>query len=72
MAFDTVSRIQDYIGGTTRGVKGNDNLNSGVESGSIKGLESNLRHLHLLALELREASVDIPRARQNSLLKVWW
>ena len=42
---DTITRVQDDTGSTTRGVEGQDSLNSDVERGSIEGFEHDLGHL---------------------------
>ena len=47
---DTVTRVQDDTGGTTRGIEGQDGLNSDVESGSVEGLEHDLGHLFAVGL----------------------
>jgi hypothetical protein len=42
---DTITRVQADTGGTTRGVEGQDSLNSDVERRSVKGFEHDLGHL---------------------------
>ena len=56
---DTISRIQDYTSGPTRGVQGQDSLDSDVHGGSVKllqlvqllRLEQLLQLVQLLLLE---------------------
>lgn len=47
---DTITRVEDNTGGTTRGVEGEDGLDGDVEGGSVKGLEDNLGHLLTVGL----------------------
>ena len=47
---DTVTRIQDDTGGTTRSVEGQDGLNCDVESRGVKSLEHDLGHLFTVGL----------------------
>ena len=47
---DTITRVQDDTSGTTRGIEGQDSLDSDVESGSVKGLEHDLGHLFTISL----------------------
>ena len=60
---DTVTRVQDDTGGTTRGIEGQDGLNSDVESGSVEGLEHNLGHLFAVGL-----GVEGGLGEQNGML----
>ena len=47
---DTITRVQDDTGGTTGSVEGQNGLNSNVKSGSVEGLEHDLRHLFTVSL----------------------
>jgi hypothetical protein len=47
---DTITRVQDDTGGTTRGVQGQDGLNGDVESGGVEGFEHDLCHLLTVSL----------------------
>ena len=49
---DTVTRVQDDTSGATRGVEGQHGLNSNVESGSVEGLEHDLRHFFTVSLRI--------------------
>ena len=42
---DTISRIQDDTGGSTRSVQGQDSLDCDVHGGGVEGLEHDLGHL---------------------------
>ena len=47
---DTVTRVKNDTGGTTRGVQGQDGLDGDVEGGGVEGLEDNLGHLLTVGL----------------------
>ena len=42
---DTISRIQDDTGGSTRGVQGQDSLDGDIHGGSVEGFKHDLGHL---------------------------
>merc|ERR1719431_2381107 len=42
---DTISRVHHNTSGTTRGVQGEDSLDSDIHGGHVEGLEHNLGHL---------------------------
>ncbi|KAH9494229.1 hypothetical protein DERF_014932 [Dermatophagoides farinae] len=42
---DTITRIQDDTGGTTRSVQGQDSLDGDVNGWAVEGLEHDLGHL---------------------------
>ena len=47
---DTISGIHDDTGGTSRGVQGQDGLDSDVHGGGVEGLEHDLSHLLTVGL----------------------
>ena len=47
---NTISRIQDDTGGSTRGVQGQDSLDSYVHGRGVEGLEHDLSHLFSVSL----------------------
>merc|ERR550534_4710 len=47
---DTISRIHDNTSGTTRGIEGEDSLDSNIHSGHVEGLEHDLGHLLTVSL----------------------
>ena len=47
---NTISRIQDDTGGSTRGVQGQDSLDSDIHGGAVEGLEHDLGHLFSVGL----------------------
>merc|ERR1712158_314815 len=47
---DTITRVHDHTGGTTRGVKGEDGLDGNVHGGHVEGLEHDLSHLLTVSL----------------------
>ena len=54
---DTISGIHDDTGGTSRGVQGQDGLDSDVHGGGVEGLEHDLSHLLTVGLGVKRASV---------------
>merc|ERR1719244_310154 len=42
---DTVTRVHDDTSGTTRGIQGEDSLDSNIHGGHVKGLKHDLGHL---------------------------
>merc|ERR1712184_121262 len=47
---DTITRVHDHTGGTTRSVKGEDGLDSNIHGGHVEGLEHDLSHLLTVSL----------------------
>merc|ERR1719238_283751 len=47
---DTISRVHDHTGGTTRSVEGKDSLDGNIHSGHVEGLEHDLSHLFTVSL----------------------
>merc|ERR1719213_1060768 len=47
---DTVNRVHDHTGGTTRSVEGEDSLDSNIHGGHVEGLEHDLSHLLTVSL----------------------
>merc|ERR1712083_606695 len=47
---DTVTRVHDHTGGTTRSVEGEDSLDSNIHGGHVEGLEHDLSHLLTVSL----------------------
>ena len=47
---NTISRIQDDTGGSTRGVQGQDSLDGDIHGGAVEGLEHDLGHLFSVGL----------------------
>merc|ERR1711978_537007 len=47
---DTVTRVHDHTGGTTRSVEGEDSLDSNIHGGHVEGLEHDLSHLLSVSL----------------------
>merc|ERR1712158_125053 len=47
---DTISRVHDHTGGTTRGIEGKDSLDGNIHSGHVEGLEHDLSHLLTVSL----------------------
>merc|ERR1711976_291125 len=47
---DTITRVHDNTGGTTRSVKGEDSLDSNIHGGHVEGLEHDLSHLLTVSL----------------------
>merc|ERR1712198_818809 len=50
---DTITRVHDNTSGTSRGVKGENSLDSNIHSGHVKGLEHNLGHLLTVSLGVK-------------------
>merc|ERR1711978_469952 len=50
MVGDTVTRVHDHTGGTTRSVEGEDSLDSNIHGGGVEGLEHDLSHLLTVSL----------------------
>merc|ERR1711892_472033 len=47
---DTISRIHDDTGGTSRSIEGEDSLDGNIHSGHVEGLEHDLGHLLTVSL----------------------
>merc|ERR1712226_1793772 len=47
---NTITRVHDNTGGTTRGVQGEDSLDGDVHGGHVEGLEHDLGHLLTVSL----------------------
>merc|ERR1719486_162423 len=47
---DTITRVHDHTGGTTRSVKGEDGLDGNIHSGHVEGFEHDLSHLLTVSL----------------------
>merc|ERR1712012_1081423 len=47
---DTIARVHDHTGGTTRGIEGKDGLDGNIHSGHVEGLEHDLSHLLTVSL----------------------
>merc|ERR1711870_45618 len=47
---DTITRVHDHTGGTTRGIEGKDCLNGNVHGRHVEGLEHDLSHLFTVSL----------------------
>merc|ERR550539_260513 len=47
---DTISRVHDHTGGTTRGIEGEDGLDGNIHGGHVEGLEHDLSHLLTVSL----------------------
>merc|ERR1712033_107769 len=47
---DTITRVHDHTGGTTRGIEGEDCLDSNIHGGHVEGLEHDLSHLLTVSL----------------------
>uniref|UniRef100_A0A1Y1KA12 Uncharacterized protein n=1 Tax=Photinus pyralis TaxID=7054 RepID=A0A1Y1KA12_PHOPY len=60
---DTITRVEDDTGSTTRGVKRQDGLDRDVEGGGVEGLENNLGHLLTVGL-----GVDGSLSQQDGVL----
>ena len=50
---NTISRIKNDTGGTSRGVKGKDGLDAHVHGGDVEGLEHDLGHLFTVSLGVK-------------------
>merc|ERR1711892_1636254 len=49
---DTISRIHDATGGTSRSVEGEDSLDGNIHSGHVEGLKHDLGHLLTVSLRV--------------------
>merc|ERR1719433_965637 len=47
---DTISRVHDHTGGTTRGIEGEDSLDGNIHGWHVEGLEHDLSHLLTVSL----------------------
>merc|ERR550532_1819852 len=47
---DTITRVHDNTGGTTRGIEGEDSLDSNIHGGHVEGLKHDLSHLLTVSL----------------------
>merc|ERR1712088_724571 len=47
---NTITRVHDDTGGTTRGIEGEDSLDSDIHGGHVEGLEHDLSHLLTVSL----------------------
>merc|ERR1719499_1639709 len=47
---DTITRVHDNTSGTSRGIKGENSLDSNIHSGHVEGLEHDLGHLLTVSL----------------------
>merc|ERR1712236_82343 len=47
---DTITRVHDDTGGTSRGIKGEDSLDGNIHGGHVEGLKHNLGHLLTVGL----------------------
>merc|ERR1712061_884651 len=47
---DTITRVHDHTGGTTRSVKGEDGLDSNIHGGHVEGFKHDLSHLLTVSL----------------------
>merc|ERR1739847_245657 len=47
---DTITRVHDHTGGTTRGIEGKDGLDGNIHGGHVEGLEHDLSHLLTVSL----------------------
>merc|ERR1712108_39511 len=47
---DTIARVHDHTGGTTRGIEGKDGLDGNIHGGHVEGLEHDLSHLLTVSL----------------------
>merc|ERR1712042_90638 len=47
---DTITRVHDHTGGTTRSVEGKDSLDGNIHSWHVEGLEHDLSHLFTVSL----------------------
>lgn len=60
---DTITRVENNTGGTTRGIQGQDGLDGDVESGGVECLKDDLCHLLTVGL-----GVDGSLSEQNGVL----
>merc|ERR1719270_2206681 len=47
---DTITRVHDHTGGTTRSIEGEDGLDGNIHGGHVEGLEHDLSHLLTVSL----------------------
>merc|ERR1712099_78245 len=47
---DTIARVHDHTGGTTRGIEGKDGLDGNIHGGHVEGFEHDLSHLFTVSL----------------------
>merc|ERR1712229_41537 len=47
---DTIARVHEHTGGTTRGIEGKDGLDGNIHGGHVEGLEHDLSHLLTVSL----------------------
>merc|ERR1712056_30695 len=47
---DTITRVHDHTGGTTRSIEGEDSLDSNIHGGHVESLEHDLSHLLTVSL----------------------
>merc|ERR1712055_723832 len=47
---DTITRVHDHTGGTTRGIEGKDSLDGNIHGGHVEGLKHDLSHLFTVSL----------------------
>merc|ERR1712001_212378 len=47
---DTITRVHDHTGGTTRSVEGKDSLDGNIHGGHVEGLEHDSSHLFTVSL----------------------
>merc|ERR1719245_1586386 len=47
---NTITRVHDDTGGTTRGIEGEDSLDSDIHGGHVEGLKHDLSHLLTVSL----------------------
>merc|ERR1712183_1045498 len=47
---DTITRVHDNTGGTSRGIEGEDSLDGDIHGGHVEGLEHDLSHLLTVSL----------------------
>merc|ERR1719300_1628429 len=50
---DTISRIHDNTGGTSRSIEGEDSLDGNIHSGHVEGLKHDLGHLLTVSLGVK-------------------
>merc|ERR1712026_187012 len=50
---DTITRVHDNTSGTTRGIEGEDSLDSNIHGGHVEGLEHDLSHLLTVSLGVK-------------------
>mgnify|MGYP001213055122 CR=1 FL=1 len=60
---DTISRIHDHTGGTTRGIEGEDSLDGNIHGGHVECLKHDLSHLLTVSL-----GVEGSLSQENRLL----